>query len=235
MTTLKLGTVATVIFLVCVHFCAQEQSTSRTAIPAMRQLYVQDQRDRGVLLTDTGMTPPPSAKADAPEHLSTQQISARDAARRLRVRQLLDAGELQSAQDFHDAAFIFQHGQESKDYLLAHILAIEAVVRGDGSSKWISAATLDRYLQAIGQPQVFGTQYSDRDFAFLSQHKGDAAAIAAHKHEDGMTQQPYDEHLMPDPIRLSFCVPTRSQQRKNLKDFEAGGYPKSILPPGCTH
>ncbi len=52
-----------------------------------------------------------------------------------------------------------QHGDAADDYLLAHILAVEAIVKGDASSKWISAATLDRYLQAIGKSQIFGTQY----------------------------------------------------------------------------
>jgi hypothetical protein len=122
----------------------------------------------------------------------------------------------------------------SDDAYLAHILAVEAVVKGDVSSKWISAATLDRYLQAIGQSQVFGTQYSDRDFAFIMKHRDDPDALKAHKHEPGMSLQPYDDKLMPDPLRLDFCVPNRAQQDANLKDFEAGNYPKGILPPGCT-
>jgi hypothetical protein len=49
-----------------------------------------------------------------------------------------------------------------------------------------------------------------------------------------MTQQPYDEKLMPDALRLDFCVPSQAQQELNLKEFEAGKYPKGILPPGCT-
>jgi hypothetical protein len=146
----------------------------------------------------------------------------------------MHAGKLVTAQDFHDAAYIFQHGQEAGDYLLAHILAVEAVVKGDVSSKWISAATLDRYLQAIGQPQVFGTQYSDRDFAFLVKHRGDPEAIKTHEHEPGMSQQPYDKKLMPDALRLSFCVPNLAQQELNLKEFESGTSPKGILPTGCT-
>ena len=32
-------------------------------------------------------------------------------------------------------------------------------MRGGSADKWIAAATLDRYLQSINQPQVFGTQY----------------------------------------------------------------------------
>jgi len=38
-----------------------------------------------------------------------------------------------------------------RDYLLAHVLASVAVAKGDSKSLWISAASLDRYLQLIGQ------------------------------------------------------------------------------------
>jgi hypothetical protein len=30
-------------------------------------------------------------------------------------------------------------------------------MRGGSADKWIAAATLDRYLQSVSQPQVFGT------------------------------------------------------------------------------
>lgn len=69
--------------------------------------------------------------------------------------------QIVDGRDFRYASFIFQHGQTSDDYLLAHVLAVEAVVHGNTVSKWIAAATLDRYLQEIGQKQVFGTQYPD--------------------------------------------------------------------------
>ena len=50
-------------------------------------------------------------------------------------------------------------GKQRPDYLLAHILALDAMAKGFDRAKWLSVATLDRYLQLIGQPQVFGTQY----------------------------------------------------------------------------
>ena len=231
---LKFTMAATALLLSSCLSSAIGQTSEGKDVPLMRQLYVQDQRDRGVLLSDTGDGPPSDAPVKAPEQLDQAMLQKRDAERRQRVRQLMSAGKVATAQDFHDAAYIFQHGQESADYLLAHILAVEAVVKGDASSKWISAATLDRYLQAIGQPQVFGTQYSDRDFAFFVKHRDDPEAIKAHKHEAGMSQQPYDEELMPDALRMSFCVPNRAQQELNLKEFESGTYPKGILPPGCT-
>ncbi len=212
----------------------QVSSHVEEVVRPLRQLYVQDQRDRGVSLANNGEAISPRPAANGSDNLDQATLQKHDAERRERVRELLSAGKVTTAQDFHDAAYIFQHGQKAEDYLLAHILAVEAVVKGDDPSKWISAATLDRYLQAIGQAQVFGTQYSDRDFAFIVKHRDDPDAIKAHKHEPGMSLQPYNDQVMPDTLRLDFCVPTRAQQDVNLRDFEAGKYPTGILPPGCT-
>ena len=51
---------------------------------------------------------------------------ANDVARRQRASQLLNQGVLQTGEDFHDAAFIFQHGDKADDCLLAHVLAMMA-------------------------------------------------------------------------------------------------------------
>ncbi|HEY0795706.1 MAG TPA: hypothetical protein VGD64_07980 [Acidisarcina sp.] len=136
------------------------------------------------------------------------------------MKALLSAGKIQTARDFHDAAYIFQHGQEANDYMLSHILAVEAVVKGDATSKWISAASLDRYLQAIGKGQVFGTQYF--------------TPAPPTQEVPRTTQEPFDRKLMPDALRLDFCVPTLEQQSLNMKEFDAKRYPAGILPPGCA-
>jgi hypothetical protein len=156
-------------------------------------LYVEDQKDRGV----------------GGHSLPWDQTEVRDRARRARVHELLEKGDLSTGEDFHDAAFIYQHGQTPDDYLLAHILANAAIARGDTKSLWISAATLDRYLYATHQPQVFGTQYQT-------------------------TQEPYNRSLIPDQLRAVFCVPSLQQQQANLAEFNAGRYPASILPKGCS-
>jgi hypothetical protein len=109
----------------------------------VHQLFLDDQKDRG----------------EGADQLPWDKIAARDVERRSQVRKLLESGTLKTAEDFHDAAFIYQHGQTPDDYLLAHVLGTVAVAKGDASSLWISAASLDRYLQAMNQPQVFGTQY----------------------------------------------------------------------------
>ena len=176
---------------------AQQASTP---VNEVHRLYTQDQADRGV---------------GPAKSLPWEQIDPRVRSRRIRVHELLESNQLKTAEDFHDAAFIYQHGHDPEDYLLAHILAMVAVQKGDTKSLWISAATLDRYLQTIGQPQVFGTQYNNHD-------------------DSPYTQAPYNRDLVPDQLRALFCVPDTEQQRKNVAAFNVGKYPEGIIPPGCS-
>ena len=112
-------------------------------------------------------------------------------------------GKIQSAEDYYYAAFIFQHRLKPSDYLYAHVLAVTAVNKRLHNAMWLSAATLDRYLQSIQQPQVFGTQfgnlYSERD-----------------------DQEPYDEDMLSDIIRTMWCVAPKATQSKILADERAG-------------
>ncbi len=121
-----------------------------------------------------------------------------DRARRVRTQALLDTGQLHSADDFYHAAFVFQHGDLAEDCLKAHALAVVAAARGKPEAAWIAAATLDRYLQRIGQPQIYGTQY-------LS-------------HGDNVwTQEPYRRDLLSDAVRDATGVPPIARQEEKLK------------------
>ena len=82
-----------------------------------------------------------------------------DIERRVQLRQWLAAGKVVTGIDYYHAAMILQHGQNPDDYLLAHVLAVTAISKGNLDARWLSAATLDRYLRSIWQPQVYGTQY----------------------------------------------------------------------------
>jgi hypothetical protein len=125
-----------------------------------------------------------------------------DAERRKRTRVLIDAGQLVSGDDFYHAAFIFQHGSEPEDYLLAHTLAVAAVAEGRSDAKWIAAATLDRYLQELHQPQIYGTQFSTK--------------------VDGITtQEPYNRNLVPDALRKVLGVPSLPEQEKRRAEIQA--------------
>jgi len=126
-----------------------------------------------------------------------------DAKRREQVRQLISERKVQSAEDYYYAAFIFQHGQKPSDYLYAHVLAVTAVDKGLHNAMWLSAATLDRYLHSIQQPQVFGTQ-----FGSLYDSRDD--------------QEPYDRKILSDELREQWCVVSESTQAQILSDMRAG-------------
>ncbi len=200
---------------------SQESNTSTSLRPdqakTMQELFAEDQADV-----------PTNAKGPlAP--LTFEQYNQRVKARMQEIRSRLAAGELKTGEDYYDAGFIFQHSDNADGYLFAHVLAMEAVFRGYDRAKWLTATTLDRYLQMIKQPQIFGTQYP-RD-PKLPQLRSDTRQITF----SGRTLEPYDIHLLPDSVRLDFCVPSRDQQQENLKIFNTENkYPDGTLTaPGC--
>ena len=93
-----------------------------------------------------------------------------DRLRRQEVVQYVIKGWLVTAEDHIGAGFIFQHGPCPNSYLLAHQLAGYAIALDEGIfyrsgsplARWLYAATWDRYLMNLNQPQRFGTQYTGR-------------------------------------------------------------------------
>lgn len=143
---------------------------------------------------------------------------------------MLAGGDLKTGQDFEDASFIFQHGDSADDCLMAHILAMDAVIRGDDRAKWIAAATLDRYLQTVHQSQVFGTQYP------LDPNLPHPVVEGKARFLTGRTLQPYNEEFLSDLVRSDFCVPSLQQQKQNVAMFNAGQRPFATMrAPGCGH
>lgn len=100
----------------------------------------------------TARTPEPGKQID------WRLLVAEDDKRLKRTRQLIAKGALVSGQDFAHAAMIYQHGGTALDALMAHDLAVIALIKGNGQAQWLAAASLDRYLRGIGEPQRFGTQ-----------------------------------------------------------------------------
>jgi hypothetical protein len=150
--------------------------------------------------------------------------------RRAEIRKLLEEGKVNSGEDYSDAALIFQHGQTPEDFLFAHILATQALMRSGSGDKWIAAATLDRYLQSINQPQVFGTQYTgDKSAVNTPKPQVDPRVLNIQR-----TQQPYNSKLLPDSVRQDFCVPDVSQQENNLAIFNTGHRPEGKLMRATT-
>lgn len=136
------------------------------------------------------------------DHEFINRMIEGDSLRRERTQALLRDGHLKTANDFYRAAFIFQHGNTSDDYLLAHTLALASTARGNKDAAWIAAATLDRYLQNIGQKQIYGTQYLNND-------------------KTGPTMEPYNQTLVPDALRDALGVPVQDKQQERLTKMKA--------------
>ena len=154
------------------------------------RLYQQDQADR----------------AGDVEKADWEVISKRDADRRARVRQMIAEGRLKAADDYFHAAMVFQHGDKSEDYQLAHELASKAAEMDPKHhvARWLAAASKDRYLWSVGKPQIYGTQFKKTS-------------------PDGpWTIDPIDEAALTDEERVKAGVPTLADTRKRLEQMNAG-------------
>lgn len=120
----------------------------------LRQLAKDDQADRaGFIQKQNG-----KMVFVKPTEEQDKRMSANDEKRRSRVRELLQANKLTTAEDFDNAALLFQHGATPDDYLTAHELSLVAFQLGKPSS--MPALSEDRFLQSIGKTQRFGSQYA---------------------------------------------------------------------------
>jgi len=138
-------------------------------------------------------------------------ITETDADRRQLVRAMVDHNELHTAIDFRNAALVFQHGSTPDDYLLAHTLAVIGASKGDRVALWLSAATLDRYLQSIRQPQIYGTQFSRKPSS------------------GAWTMEPLNPALLPDSLRQETATPTLEQQKKVLDKMSSDPNGRGLL------
>ncbi len=116
-------------------------ASSRMDDADLRRMYEEDQSDRSSGSTDWAVVEP------------------RDRARREQVRRHLAEGKLATGNDYYHAAMVLQHGDHPHDFLLAHDLAVAAAIMGQAHARWLAAASEDRFLRRVGQPQRFGTQF----------------------------------------------------------------------------
>ena len=110
----------------------------------LKELFDDDQADRTKVY-------------DTPEAVA--QLNERDAARRKRILVMMELDEIKTKNDLYHAAVIFQHGNTSSDFLIAHRLATLAALLGHRTGRWLLSAALDRYLMSIKQGQIYGTQF----------------------------------------------------------------------------
>jgi hypothetical protein len=150
----------------------------------------------------------------SPPDMHGETVATRDQDRQASLRKLLAEGKVQSGYDFWLAALIFQHSAKPEGVLFAHVLATSAAAKGESNGKWLAAATLDRYLWDVNQPQVFGTQF-----------KKDS--------EGKWSTEPYDRGTLTDGERALWCVVSLSEQAKILADLQGGKPPASTGVKGC--
>ena len=110
---------------------------------------------------------------------------------------MIEGDALVTGKDFERAAMIFQHRFDSSDYRIAVELMEEAVERDKYISKWLLAATTDRYLLSIGKPQIFGTQYERQN-------------------GEPWVQSDFDSLAVDDMERMRHGVPSLAEQKKQL-------------------
>lgn len=110
----------------------------------LEEIFQEDQKDRELVY-------------DSPQ--AVQRLKDHDAARRKHVYMMMELGEIRTMRDLYHAAVLLQHGESPADFMTAHRLAVVAAIMGHKTARWLLAASLDRFLMAIGQPQVYGTQF----------------------------------------------------------------------------
>jgi hypothetical protein len=76
-----------------------------------------------------------------------------------KVRRMVDAQLLATAQDYYHAALLLQHGNTPEDFRRAQQLAEQAAQLGEPRGVKLHALAEDRYLISIGQPQKYGSQF----------------------------------------------------------------------------
>lgn len=148
----------------------------------LARMHEEDQADR---------TPP------AGKSIDWAIVGPRDKARLARVKELYAQNRLQTGADYYHAAMILQHGNVPEDYLLAHEFCVVAISKGknDADTKWLAAASEDRFLMNIGRPQRFATQFRS---------DGLNAPIKLYTVDAGVT----------DELRRAFHVPTLARAKE---------------------
>jgi hypothetical protein len=141
------------------------------------------------------------------------KVAARDLARQKEARHLLDVGEIRTDQDYFNTGLLFQHSQRPEDYLLAHVLAMGASVRGNSDARWLFAVTLDRFLNSISRPQIFGTQFETTAW------------------NPEITQKNLDPNLLSDGLRAGMCIVPLATLSKIPAEVKAGKAVSSQLDP----
>ena len=169
--------------------CVPAQTVPCAASDELEEIFRADQDDR------------------AASPIDWSYVGRRDRDRRERVGELIAAAEVRCPVDVFRAAMVYQHGHTPSHYLLAHILATAAAFQGHEPAIKLSASTLDRYLNTVGRPQVFGMQLRKMPW------------------EDEFSPEPFDREMLPDFIRQLYNVPSLAELEARLERMNQAEQP----------
>ncbi len=160
---------------------AQAQAPTAKDNEELVRLYQEDQADRS----------PANAK-----DIEWAIVGPRDKARLERVKAVYTQNGLHTGADYYHAAMVLQHSEVFEDFLLAHEFCVVAISRGknDKDTRWLAAASEDRFLMNIGRPQRFATQY---------RADPSTAPFRLYKVDDGVT----------DELRRALNVPSLAKAK----------------------
>ena len=213
-------TIISGLLLACLTFCVpslrmlaqqvpSKQSPTIPSLPDVKpevlDLVAQDQWDRcNDMFGEKHQIESCTIKPSIVEH---------DSIRHAKAKELLAQGRIESGREYFFVALLFQHSDNPDELMLAHVLAITAANKGFSHAKWMAAATMDRYLHTINQPQIFGTQFK----------------MAAGQ----WTMEPYSRNAISDALRTQWCVISLADQEKVLKAYQQGSTNTSTTTPDC--
>jgi len=191
---LKMRTIFLLLIILGLFSCKNNQENSTSAFeipniptgehednPELAEIYKNDQADRQV------------------DEIDWSIVSVNDRKREKRIYEILEAGEAKTANDFHNAAMIFQHGGDSEAYGMAVKLMTKALELDPSGDKWLLAAATDRHLLSIDKPQIYGTQFFKKD------------------KDDPWEMSEMDTTQITDAQRIEYRVESLAEQREKLK------------------
>ena len=149
-----------------------------------------------------------------PASIDWEALVPEDRKRRERVLDILRAGAVKTAADYHRAAMVFQHGESLEDIRLAHALSTIAMslAPDEKQYRWLTAASWDRIMTTQLQPQWYGTQFQSDD--------------------SGMFLYPLAEGAVSDADRKAMQVPTLAETEAQMREIaEIHGQTLSPHPP----
>jgi len=91
--------------------------------------------------------------------IETETVELHTQERLKKLKKLLPNIDQSEIWNCHYVAYLLQHGNSEYEYKLAHDYAQKAIAMGSSVTKWLYAATLDRWLISQGKKQKYGTQF----------------------------------------------------------------------------